>query len=467
MLSKNNTIIWKWLLNKLIYIKMLKICLPITIVIIINPQWHILCSILSLLTIFIIKILFFPLLCSKILSSIIFIDVIRILLILLSIWVSIIIFLARFSNYYFLKNNNIFRFFILSLLIILILSFSVNNIIIFYILFEISLIPTILIIMGWGYQPERINAGYYLIIYTVSASLPLLLFITSLYIKNYSLCFIIFIYSPPLFYFSSSLILSLAFLVKIPIYLTHLWLPKAHVEAPAAGSIILAGILLKLGAYGIIRLLIIIPEIINPLYYLLIIISLWGILTASSICVRQHDIKSLIAYSSVRHIGLIIIGITRSFKWGWDGAIIIIIAHGLSRSGLFFLANASYENTNTRRIFLTKGIISLSPIISLWWFLLSIANIGAPPTLNILREIIILSRILSSSLWRSIFILPSLFLAIAYSFILFTSISHGPLSNFSIATHLSFTRNSITSITHIFPLFIIFINSSIFSYFLI
>ena len=157
----------------------------------------------------------------------------------------------------------------------------------------------------------------------------------------------------------------LGFLVKLPLFSVHLWLPKAHVEAPVAGSIILAAILLKLGGYGLARIIIIFNYINKLLMSPIISIALIGGVITSIICLRQTDIKSLIAYSSVGHIGLIIAGILSNSKLGIQARLTIIVAHGLRSSAIFCLANISYKITSTRRILLTKGIMSLAPNISM------------------------------------------------------------------------------------------------------
>lgn len=340
---------------------------------------------------------------------------------------------------------------------ILLLRFSMGNIIRFYILFEASLIPTLLLILGWGYQPERLQASMYLILYTVTASLPLLLSIVLLFHTSGSSSFSI---SPGIIEQNISiwsLFLTLAFLVKIPLYITHLWLPKAHVEAPVAGSIILAGILLKLGGYGLVRMLILYQTSFFICQLLFLRISLWGVFATAIICLRQQDIKSLIAYSSVGHIALLIGGLYSLSKWGLEGAIIIIIAHGLSRRALFALANITYETSSRRSLYLRKGLLLLAPSIALWWFLMSAANIAAPPSLNLLGEILLLTSIISITKYLAPLLAVGGFLAAAYSLTLYTTIHHGKPSQFSGSLFLNSSRNNITIMLHSVPLFLLLI----------
>lgn len=391
-------------------------------------------------------------------------DSIRSTLITLSLWISA---LMIFASVNILITNNSPKNFSLQIVLlasILIITFRASNIIIFYISFESSLIPTLIIIIGWGYQPERIQAGIYIILYTIAASLPLLIRILIILHSNNSL----FIYSQSFYILYSTPILKLwwlitiiAFMVKMPLYLVHLWLPKAHVEAPVAGSIILAGILLKLGRYGLLRIASIFASANIKLSPYIGRIALWGGALTRLICVRQTDLKSLIAYSRVGHIGILTGGIISCSIWGWYGALVIIIAHGLCSSALFALANITYEATHTRRVFLTKGLLSLFPALSLWWFLIAAGNIAAPPTLNLIGEIILISSGLFLSFWTIIALSLIRFLAAAYSLYLYTSSQHGQAPVFLNPLSLVTPRNYTIILLHILPLFILILKADL------
>lgn len=178
----------------------------------------------------------------------------------------------------------------------------------FYLFFESSLIPTLFLILGWGYQPERLQAGIYLLFYTLLASLPILVAIFYIYNTISTINFYLMInrgFDYELLYLG----LIFAFLVKMPIFLVHLWLPKAHVEAPVAGSIILAGILLKLGGYGLLRVFSVLQSVGIKFNYIFISIRLIGGVLVRLVCLRQVDLKALIAYSSVAHMGIVLSGL--------------------------------------------------------------------------------------------------------------------------------------------------------------
>jgi len=371
-------------------------------------------------------------------------------LVLLRIWICALIVISRRSIYFLKLNFNYFLFNILMLLLLLILTFISLNLFIFYIFFERSLIPTLFLIFGWGYQPERLQAGLYLLFYTLFASLPLLIVLFYIFNNYLSLNFLFFkeynLENFLLYFF-----LVFAFLVKMPMFLVHLWLPKAHVEAPVSGSIILAGILLKLGGYGIIRVFSIILRVSLKLNIFWVILSLVGGFLVSLICLRQIDLKALVAYSSVAHISLVIRGLIVLLRWGWGFSYSLIIAHGLCSSGLFFLVNLFYDRLGSRRLLINKGILSFIPRISIWWFLLCSRNIAAPPSVNLLGEIGLLNRIVG---WSKITIILLIFISFfraAYSLYLYSYSQHGKfnIGNFSFSFALN--REYLILFLHWFP----------------
>nr|YP_010585921.1 NADH dehydrogenase subunit 4 [Lepidostoma longipilosum]UZZ43644.1 NADH dehydrogenase subunit 4 [Lepidostoma longipilosum] len=365
--------------------------------------------------------------CSN-LSYMFGVDLISYFLIFLSIWISGLMILASMKLMNFKISEFFFLFNILILLFLLICTFSSLNLFLFYLFFEGSLIPVLFLIMGWGGQPERIQAGLYLLFYTLFVSLPMLLGIFYLDFKYYSLMIYLMKFGS-LNFSVMYLVMMLSFLVKIPMFFVHLWLPKAHVEAPVSGSMILAGIMLKLGGYGIMRVLIFMENLNMKFNYYLISVSLLGALYVSLMCFFQIDLKSLIAYSSVVHMGMMLGGLLTLTNWGFSGGLIMMIGHGLCSSGLFCLVNLNYERLNSRNLFINKGLLNLMPSLSLWWFMFLSSNMAAPPSLNLLGEICLLISLLSWSIILMGLLAFLSFFSAGYSLYLFSFMQHGKFIN--------------------------------------
>nr|QSV10589.1 NADH dehydrogenase subunit 4 [Antheraea pernyi] len=372
-------------------------------------------------------------------------------LILLSMWICGLMIM---SSENLLKMNFYYNFFLMNvifLLIMLYLTFSVMNLFMFYLFFEGSLIPTLLLIIGWGYQPERIQAGMYLMFYTLFASLPL--FMGIFYIFNGMNSFMIYFLKFYNFnYYLLYLSMVFAFLVKMPMYFVHLWLPKAHVEAPVSGSMILAGIMLKLGGYGLLRVLIFLQKINLKLNYIWLSISLLGGFYISLKCFCQVDIKSLIAYSSVAHMSIVIGGIMVMNYWGYNGSYILMIGHGLCSSGMFCLANISYERLHSRSMYINKGLMNFMPSMSLWWFLLLSSNMAAPPSLNLMGEISLINSLMSWSYFSMILLVLISFFSAGYSLYLFSYTQHGKFYQGLYSFYMGVSREYLTLFLHWMPL---------------
>uniref|UniRef100_UPI003002CD2B NADH dehydrogenase subunit 4 n=1 Tax=Limassolla dispunctata TaxID=3019670 RepID=UPI003002CD2B len=372
-------------------------------------------------------------------------------LIVLSIFIiSLMIISMKLSNWHFLVSEYLFVNLILCLSLIFI--FISLNMFMMYMMFEFSLIPLLILIYIWGYQPERLVSGLYLFMYTLFASLPFLLVMIYIYMIQGSFYFGL---NFGLFGgFLSHLFLIFAFMVKLPMFMVHFWLPKAHVQAPVSGSMILAGLMLKIGGYGLIRFMFLFENSFLKYSFIWFSLSMVGCILVSLICLIQGDLKSLIAYSSVAHMSMCLIGLVSMSKWGIWGSYLMMISHGLCSSGLFCLANFIYERYGSRSFFLNKGIINLMPSMSFIWFMFCAFNMSCPPSLNFLSEVFIINSMMMY--WQHsfiIFIFMSFFSA-CFSYYLYSFTQHGS-SHLLYSYNTGSVREFLLMIVHLVPLFMI------------
>ena len=308
--------------------------------------------------------------------------------------------------------------------------FCILDLLLFYVFFESVLIPMYFIIGIWGSRERKIRAAYFFFLYTLLGSVLMLLAILYMYYQigttDYELLL------TTLFTKTEQKFLWVAFFAsfatKVPMVPMHIWLPEAHVEAPTSGSVILAGVLLKLGTYGLIRFsLPLFPEasyFFTPLVYT---ISVIGIIYTSFTAIRQTDFKRIIAYTSVAHMNLVIVGMFSFNSIGLEGALLQSLSHGFVASALFLIIGVVYERHHTRMVKYYGGLVHVMPLYTFIFLFFTMANIGLPGTGSFIGEFLILTGSYTLNTTITFFSATGMVLGGCYSLWLFNRIAYGNL----------------------------------------
>nr|DBA43671.1 TPA_asm: ND4 [Bombus laesus] len=367
-------------------------------------------------------------------------------LVLLMFWIFGMIFL-NLKEY---KKNCLMLNYILMLLMMI--NFMSMDMLIFYFFYESSLLLIFYMIMEWGYNEDRMMSSFYLMFYTLIFSLPFLYYIYKILNLEGTLIFMnleLLNLNLDLFNY---LYMIMSFLVKIPMYLFHGWLTKAHVEASFFSSMILASIMLKLGGYGMLRMIFMFKLLMKKILFFLMFINLLGMLMLSIMCLIQFDMKLIIALSSVVHMGIMLMGLLMEMNLSMLGSLLMMISHGLTSSGLFYLVNMIYMQTNSRLIFINKGMINLMPSMSMMWFMMCVYNSGAPISLNMISEIFLLMGLINWCKYLFMLLIFYCLFSFIYSIYLFSFIQYGKIYNLIMNIYNSMMMNYLTLILHLLPL---------------
>lgn len=378
----------------------------------------------------------------------------------------------------FIWKDNLFKelsILLLTIQLMLIITFTIMDLFLFYLFFEAILIPMFLIIGIWGSRNRKIRAVYLFFFYTLCGSI--LFLVSILYIVSVVGSLNIEILSSWKFSFEEQQYLWLAFFLsfasKIPMFPFHIWLPEAHVEAPTIGSVLLAGILLKLGVYGFLKFSITLfleaSFFYSPLIFLL---GVLGIIHASLSAVRQTDLKRIIAYSSVAHMNLIVIGIFSFNLIGLEGAVLQSISHGFISGGLFLLVGMLYDRYHTRDLFYYNGLVHIMPLYIILFFIFTLGNIAVPGTSSFVGEFLLLLGTFKTNAVVCLFSALSIVLCGSYSLWLCNRIAFGNiLLSFSINRNIDLSKRELLImlpllflifLVGLYPnIFLLFIESSI------
>lgn len=332
-----------------------------------------------------------------------------------------------------LYSWNQFTYFFKELIILIFLIefllfnfFFVSDLFFFFIFFESILFPMFILIGNFGSRQRKIHASFQFFLFTTIGSFLMMIAIFLVFLHEGSTDFYVLYFGA--FSYELQLILWLCFFislaVKVPLFPVHIWLPEAHVEAPTIGSVILAGVLLKMGTYGMLRFVVPLFSFgnfyFNPLVFILSFMSIYYV---SFITFCQIDLKKLIAYSSVAHMGYVTLGLFTFSFTGLQGSIFLMLSHGVVSSLLFFLIGMIYDRYKTRLVFFYKSIYSYMPIFTLFFFFATLANIGFPGTIGFIGEFLLMFSFLFVSKLAFFFSSLGFLISITYSFWLYNRVS--------------------------------------------
>jgi len=373
------------------------------------------------------------------------VDGISMPLILLTTFTTVLIVIASWTN----VEKRVAQYFAAFLILegLMIGVFAALDAALFYVFWEAMLIPMFIIIGVWG-GPRRVYATIKFFLYTFIGSVLMLVALIYLYLKSGTYELAAFQRMPltlneQIFIFLAFLA---AFAVKVPMWPVHTWLPDAHVEAPTGGSVVLAAIMLKMGGYGFLRFsLPIAPDASRQLDWLIIALSLIAVLYIAFVALAQRDMKKLIAYSSIAHMGFVTLGMfigfqivahtgrTSGVELGLDGAVVQMLSHGLVSGAMFLCVGVMYDRVHSREISAYGGVINTMPKFAAFMVLFALANSGLPGTSGFIGEFLVILASFKANVWYAFLAATILVLGAAYTLWLIKRVIYGPVANEKVA----------------------------------
>jgi NADH-quinone oxidoreductase subunit M len=362
------------------------------------------------------------------------VDGISVLFILLNSFITITVVIAGWSVIESRVGQYLAAFLILSGLLNGV--FAALDAVLFYVFFEATLIPMFIIIGIWG-GPNRVYAAIKFFLYTLFGSLLLLVALLYLYNSSGGSFAILDWHQLPLTLTAQVLLffgMLFAFAVKVPMWPVHTWLPDAHTEAPTGGSVVLAAILLKLGAYGFVRFTLpILPDASRHLAWLMIALSLIAVAYIGLVALVQTDLKKLIAYSSISHMGFVTLGFFIFNAYGVEGALVQSISHGFVSAALFFCVGVLYDRMHTRMIADYGGVVNSMPKFAALMMLFAMANSGLPATSGFVGEFMVIMGAMKANFWLAFVAATTLVFGAAYTLWMYKRVIFGPVANSHVA----------------------------------